>query len=109
MGLNLNEAFDYAKKNGKKVKKYDMAQELWNESSLRAAQANLSNLCSGVTKKIDIAMVPIICERLGVTADYLFGLTAHPTREGELSELREKVENLLATLEAEAEEMRKTL
>ena len=109
MGLKINEAFDYAKKEGRRVKKFDMAQELWSESSLRAAQANLSNLCSGFTKKIDIAMVPIICERLGVTADYLFGLSEHPTREGELQELRTKVESLLTKLEEEATEMRKNL
>lgn len=86
-----------------------MARELWTESSLRSAQANFSNLCSGVTKKIDIEMVPVICEKLGVTADYLFGLTQQPTREGELEELRKRVIELLDSFDSIAGEIRKNL
>ena len=89
--IKLNEAFAYAKANGNKTKKIDLAKILWSDSSAKTAHANFSNLCSGKTKKIDIEAVPVICEKLGVTADYLFGISKEPTREKELSELRAKI------------------
>lgn len=107
--FKLSDAFVYAKNNGNKVMKRDLAKILWEDSREKTAVANISNLCNGKTKKIDIEAVPIICEKLGITADYLFGLTHNPTREGELEELREKVNALLDKWDADAKELRETL
>ena len=107
--FNLSEAFVYAKNKGNKVMKRDLAKILWNDSRERTAVANISNLCNGKTKKIDIDAVPIICKELGVTADYLFGVASTPTREGELEELRARVAELLDRWDADAKELRENL
>lgn len=75
--LKLNEAVKYAKTT-KRVRKTNLAQMLWPESTSRTARANFSNLISGKNKKIDISAVPIICSELGVSADFLFGLSMEP-------------------------------
>ena len=36
---------------------------------------NFRNLIGGKSKKINIGDVPFICKTLGVSADYLFGLS----------------------------------
>lgn len=75
--IRITEAITYAKEKGLlgKKQKAELAQALWPNSSPRAAYMNFLNLETGKSKKIDTATVPILCKMLGVSADFLFGLT----------------------------------
>lgn len=97
--FKINEAFAYAKEIGKKVMKRDLARILWPQSKEKSALANISNLCNGKTKKVDIDAVPVICGQLGVTADFLFGLSIFPTRKAEAEALQAKIEEMTLILE----------
>lgn len=97
--LKLNEAVIYAKKT-KKVKKYLLAKVMWPDSSREASHTNFSNLCNGKSKKIDIDAVPFLCRELGVSADFLFGMTnnpKNPTQE-EIEALQGKMHRLAETI-----------
>lgn len=72
--LRLNEAIARAEMNGAKVKKKDIAAELWPTSSPESQQVNMTNLCSGNTKKISPEWVVLICQMTQCSADFLFGL-----------------------------------
>lgn len=104
--FRLVESFDRAKEKGNGVRKLDLAKILWPESKDKAAHTNMSNLIHGKVKKIDIAAVPIICERLGVTADYLFGLSNEPTRGEEFENLRTKFIEYLDKWDSDRKELR---
>lgn len=78
MRLRINEAIKIAKREGKKIKKTDLAFALWDVKNIKAARENIYNLCSGKSKKVDIDAIPIICDKLGVTSDYLFRMTENP-------------------------------
>lgn len=94
--FRLNEAFEYAKKvEGKKCKKIDLAKILWGDSTAKTAHTNFSNLANGKSKKVNIDAIPVICKHLGITADFLFGLSKEPTREQEFIALKEKIEEYL--------------
>lgn len=97
--FKLNEAFAYAKEKGNKIMKRDLAQALWKKSRLKTALANLSNLCNGKTKKVDIEAVPTICATLGVSSDFLFGISLYPTKEAEIQGLRERLASMAMLLE----------
>ena len=97
--FKINEAFAYAKEMGNKVMKKDLALMLWKKSKEKSALANVSNLCNGKTKKVDIDAVPVICGLLGVTADFLFGLSIYPTRGEETKALREKINEMNLLIE----------
>lgn len=71
--LRVNEAIARAQTNGKKVKKKDIAAELWKGSTETAQQVNMTNLCNGSTKQIRPEWVLTICEMCGCTPNYLFG------------------------------------
>ena len=73
--LKVNEAIARSEANGKKVMKKDIAARIWSESTPESQQVNMTNLCSGVTKKINPDWVVILCEMLDCSADYLFGLS----------------------------------
>lgn len=79
--FRLKESIKMAKDNGVLGRKAEFAQSMWPNSSARSARMNLSNLVSGKSKKIDIENVPLVCERLGVSADYLFGLSDVPNQK----------------------------
>jgi hypothetical protein len=104
--FRLVESFDHAKEKGNGVRKLDLAKILWPESKEKAAHTNMSNLIHGKVKKIDIAAVPIICERLGVTADYLFGISSEPTRSEEFENLRTKFVEYLDKWDEDRKELR---
>lgn len=72
--LKVNEAIARSQSNGHKVLKKDIAARIWAVSSPEAQQVNMTNLCSGITKKISPDWVIILCEMLNCSADYLFGL-----------------------------------
>ena len=73
--FRIREALAYAKENGLIKKNSDLANELWCDSSEKSAYMNFRNLIEGKSKKINIGDVPYICKTLGVSADYLFGLS----------------------------------
>lgn len=81
---------NYAKQIGLlgKQQKAELAMALWPKSSKKAAYMNLLNLETGKSKKIDVASVPILCRFLGVSADFLFGISEVPNN-------KEKVENIV--------------
>lgn len=72
--LKLNEAFAMATVKGKKVFKKEVAAKLWADSTPTTQQVNMTSLCNGTTKSIQIDWVITICEMLDCTADFLFGV-----------------------------------
>lgn len=74
MRLRVNEAIARSEANGKKVFKKDIAARLFDGSSESAQKINMSNLCTGVTKRVAPEWVVTICEMCGCTANYLFGM-----------------------------------
>lgn len=100
--FRLKEAIAYAKEKGllgKKQKK-ELAQALWPNSTPRAAYMNFLNLESGKSKKIDVANVPVICNILGVSSDYLFGLVDIPSTESKKNELVDKAREIITLASA---------
>ena len=73
--FRIKEALAYAKEKGLIKKNSDLANELWCNSTEKSAYMNFRNLIEGKSKKINIGDVPFICKALGVSADYLFGLS----------------------------------
>lgn len=104
--LRLDESFAIAKENGNKIKKLELARILWPESKDKTAHTNMSNLMHGKVKKIDIEAVPVICKKLGVTADYLFGLSSEPTKSEEFEALRIKIEAYLEQMDEASNELK---
>lgn len=76
--MNLQEAIKRAKSNGWIKGKAEFAQEIWTNSSRKSAYMNLLNLTSGKSVKIDTDKVALICSKLRITADYLFGISSEP-------------------------------
>lgn len=74
MILRINEAIARSEMNGKKVLKKDLAAKIWPNSRLEAQKVNMTNLCSGVTKKINPEWIVTVCKELNCSADFLFGL-----------------------------------
>ena len=72
--LKVNEAIALAEAMGKKIMKKDLAAKIWPNSRPEAQVVNMSNLCSGVTKKINPDWIITICRETGCTADFLFGI-----------------------------------
>lgn len=73
MGLRINEAIARMQDNGKKIFKHEVSAKLWPNSSEASRQVNMTNLCTGVTKKLPIEFVDILCDTLECTPNYLFG------------------------------------
>lgn len=95
--FKLRESINEAIAEGRLHSKSELARILWGGSSNRSAYMNYNNLASGKSKKIDIDAVPVICEKLGVSADYLFGLSDIPRPNEALDNLKESIkENLEA-------------
>lgn len=74
MKLKVNEAIARAESRGKKIYKKELAAKIWPESRPEAQLVNMSNLCSGQTKKVNPDWVATICKECECSADYLFGL-----------------------------------
>lgn len=75
---NLSKAIDYAKAHGKAIKKKDLAAKIWEGSSDRSARVNFCNLEKGKVARVDERMVKILTDELGVSSDFLFGLSDIP-------------------------------
>ena len=71
--LRIDEALKHAKKQGRKVRKKDIAARLWPNSKPATQATNMTNLCSGFTEKILPEWINVICEMTGVSADFLVG------------------------------------
>jgi len=100
--FKLKEAIAYAKEKGllgKKQKK-ELAQALWPNSTPHAAYMNFLNLETGRSKKVDIEKVPTICRILGVSADFLFGLTDVPNITPKKNELVDKAREIITLASA---------
>lgn len=74
MNLRVNEAIARAEMRGKKVLKKDLAAKLWGDSAPSSQQVNMTNLCSGITKKINPEWVETLCSELGCDANFLFSI-----------------------------------
>lgn len=72
--LKVNEAIARAESKGKKIYKKDLAAKIWANSRPEAQAVNMTNLCSGVTKKVNPEWLVIICLETGCSADFLLGL-----------------------------------
>ena len=72
--LKVNEAIALSEAMGKKVLKKDLAAKIWPNSRSEAQAVNMTNLCSGVTKKVNPEWIITICRETGCTADFLFGI-----------------------------------
>lgn len=98
MTLKLNEAIAYAKEKGLVGKKEltSLAEVLWPESKKHSAYVNFLNLKTGRSKKVDIENVPTICRILGVSADFLFGLTDVPNITTKKDEIADKAREIVS-------------
>lgn len=72
--LKVNEAIALSEAMGKKVLKKDLAAKIWPNSRSEAQAVNMTNLCSGVTKKVNPEWIITICRETGCTADFLLGI-----------------------------------
>lgn len=72
--LKVNEAIARSEMNGKKILKKDLAAKIWPNSRPEAQAVNMTNLCTGVTKKINPEWIVVICRETGCTSDFLLGM-----------------------------------
>lgn len=72
--LKLNEAIAQAEMNGNKILKKELAAKIWPNSRPEAQAVNMTNLCSGVTKKVNPDWIITICRETGCTSDFLLGI-----------------------------------
>ncbi len=74
MILRINEAIARSERNGKKILKKDLAAKIWTNSRPEAQAVNMTNLCTGITKKISPEWIAVICRETGCSADFLLGI-----------------------------------
>jgi ribonucleotide reductase alpha subunit len=74
MILRINEAIARAERNGKKILKKELAAKIWTNSRPEAQAVNMTNLCTGVTQKINPEWIIVICKETGCSADFLLGI-----------------------------------
>ena len=72
--FRISEAIARAQAEGKRVKKKEIAEKLWPNSSEAAQQVNMTKLCNGKQKKISPDWVKIVCEMTGCTPEFLLDL-----------------------------------
>lgn len=73
--IRIEQAIARAKEQGRIVMKKDIAARLWPDASPAGQQVNMTNLCSGRRDSVKAEWVKIICDMLGCSADFLFGLS----------------------------------
>ena len=74
MALKVNEAIARSEMNGKKILKKDLAAKIWPNSKPEAQAVNMTNLASGVTKKVNPEWIVTICRETGCSAGFLLGI-----------------------------------
>jgi len=73
--LKLKEAIKkHNSRRGRNITQKELGAILFPYSTEPTQIININNLCSGKTKRINIEMVSIICDTLGVDANYLFNI-----------------------------------
>lgn len=72
--LKIDEAIAFARLNGKKLTKTNIAARIWPESSPLSRRQNMTNLCTGKTDKVNPKWVEIICEMTGCDANFLLNI-----------------------------------
>ena len=100
MKLRLKEAFDRAKGLGLVRRKSELAQEIWKDSSPNSAYMNYAHREKGKCKKIVIEMVEFLCEKLQVSAEFLFGLSDNPTPDAYKESVKERAKEIIALAES---------
>ena len=93
--FRIKEALAYAKENGLIKRNSDLANELCCNSTEQSAYMHSRNLPEGKSKKINIEDVPFICKELGVSADYLFGLSDIRTNKEEKGNIIAKANEII--------------
>lgn len=73
--LRIEEAIARAKRVGNPIQKTAIAEQLWPDRTAFSQRVNMTNLLSGRTTRIKPEWVPILCQMLNCSADFLFGLT----------------------------------
>ena len=74
--IRIREAIQYAKGQGKKIKKREFAGLIFPYTTERSAVVCLNNYERGATTKMDRIQITEISKRLGVDANFLFGTPA---------------------------------
>lgn len=72
--LKVNEAIALAEAMGKKILKKDLAAKIWPNSRPESQAVNMTNLATGVTKKVNPEWIVTICRETGCSADFLLGI-----------------------------------
>lgn len=72
--IRIDAAIAFAKENGIRVKKKDLALMMWPDANEATRTVNMVNLSSGRRKSILPEWVRIICRECGCSADFLFGI-----------------------------------
>jgi len=71
--LRISEAINYAKSQGKKIKKKDFAGKIFTYTTARSAVVCLNNYERGQSTKMDRQQIHTICRETGVDPNFLFG------------------------------------
>jgi transcriptional regulator with XRE-family HTH domain len=74
--IRIKEAIAFARREGKKIKKQDLASRIFTYTTPRSAVVRLYNYETGKSTTMDPRQVRIICKELGVDANFLFGTTS---------------------------------
>ena len=74
--IRIREAIQYAKSQGKKIKKREFAGLIFPYTTERSAVVCLNNYERGATTKMDRKQITELSKRLGVDANFLFGTPA---------------------------------
>lgn len=69
--FKVAEAIALAKENGIKLSKGHLAEKLWPGSTKMSQTRNMSLLLQGVTKRLTVDMIRIICDETGVDPNFL--------------------------------------
>lgn len=72
--IRIEQAIARAKDEGRAVMKKEIAAMIWPDAPETTQQVNMTNLCSGKTKRIEPEWLVIIATMTGVSADFLVGL-----------------------------------
>lgn len=73
--IRIEQAIARAKDEGRAVMKKEIAAMIWPDAPESTQQVNMTNLCSGKTKRVEPEWLVIIATMTGVSADFLVGLS----------------------------------
>lgn len=83
MQILINEAIAHAKASGRKVLKSDIARAIWPNCCPKAQCVYMSKLLRGGFKTFRAEWIPIICEKTGVTPNFLFNFNPAENHEND--------------------------